>query len=171
MNSLFRVGFQWNCTAQDVAAWVNMQILYDYNNSSWYEVWENRLKVSWRTDGPAGLFWWVTMVMWIWPYLCLIFLLPPTPPPPPPHQILPLISWAYMSIFLNPYVYSHGHPLKASLLSHQPKTHTFTPVCPLAYVHTYFQPNQAAPAVLGVTVASSHSTCFLNPGEVSCVPH
>lgn len=41
------------------------QILYDYNNSSWYEVWENRLKVSRGTDGPAGLFWWVTMVMWI----------------------------------------------------------------------------------------------------------
>lgn len=90
VNTFCRIGFQWNCMAQYVAAWVNMQILYDYNNSSWYEVWENRLKVSRGTDGPAGLFWWVTMVMWIWPYLCLIFLLPPHPPTPP-HQILSLI--------------------------------------------------------------------------------
>lgn len=64
--------FQGNSAAQDVAAWVNKQILYDYNSSSWYEVWESRLKVSWITDGPAGLFWWVTMVMWIWPYLSLM---------------------------------------------------------------------------------------------------
>lgn len=91
VNTFFRIGFQWNCIAQYVAAWVNMQILYDYNNSSWYEVWENQLKVSRGTDGPAGLFWWVTMAMWIWPYLCLIFLLPPHPPTTP-HQILSLIT-------------------------------------------------------------------------------
>lgn len=83
--NVFRLGFQRGFVAQDVASWVNMQILHDYNNSSWCEVWENRLKVSRGTDGPAGLFWWVSMVMWIWPYLCLIFLC--SPPLSPPHQI------------------------------------------------------------------------------------
>lgn len=39
--------------------------LCDNNNNSWSEVWENHLKVSRGTDGPAALLWRVTMVMWI----------------------------------------------------------------------------------------------------------
>lgn len=54
---------------QGLPARASAQILCDNNNNSWSEVWENHLKVSRGTDGPAGLLWRVTMVMWIWPYL------------------------------------------------------------------------------------------------------
>lgn len=146
-----------------------MQIQYDWNTNSWCEVWKSRLKVSWGTDGPAGLFLWVTMVMWIWPYLCLVFLPPYTPTthttrttPNPYRHKCPCL---YMRMCSRRYLLKHALP------SHQQEAHTLIVACPRAYAHTYLQQNQPAPAVFGVAVTSSRSTGFQNPGEVSRVAH